>query len=647
MEYYSDYEALEFEADKAVERGIFPYYLNLKTAKEVYNNKVLCPIFHSLCDVKGNIIQSQEKNVSFMDVMNLIKRKHKKQKEHFIWYHNIQFDFRIIVYELFYCGFQHVFDSSSIEYTGGKKIEEYDITEDLKAFSIIGENLSKYIGVNIYYSGYIFRIRDTYRIISSAQDKILREFGFTEKVKIDWNKITLENLDENMPLIKERCEYDVISLSKAMEQFKAEFKERYSADGKTAASISLSAFKYYTYIEHTKTINPELIEGNKVHQKVDNLFNTIYPKLEHNAKEISIGCYHGGICTVNKKYAGKELKNVLNLDINSSYPYSMTCPLPYGEPELLNNILDESEVYHIGDKLDKEYKYAEYVLFIKYHFNGIPFARAHSENRARQQMNMQLKDPKQIYSRSEFPQEFEGYICINSIDLSTLKKYAIIDFIHFEKGYVYNTNLLLKGFIEPLYEQRKIAEPIHKNAIKLILNSLYGKFAQDLSGQVFQYSDIQKYEKFQAIDTEYHYKPLASAVTAYSRQNWVITCYALGDDFIYGDTDSVYFFNNKKSMSIVENAGIVDSKQLGKWKFEYEKPFKKAKFLSKKNYILELHDGKIKVTCVGLSHRYHHLINFENFKLDSEVIEVEKMVNIYGGKAMRKIPFKIHERYIG
>jgi len=627
--YYCDYEALEFDNDAAVEKGIYPYYLT-----PALTETSLCPIFFSACTANGKVVQRQnvfKQPISFLKFIDGQLWKYQKLEEEkriiFCWFHNVKYDFRIIVHELFHNGFKNIVDSEKITYIGEVEREQYN------AFSIVGQNLAKYIGINLYYRGFKILIRDTMSILNSAQDAILKDFGYPEKIDVPWQEITIDNLRENMQLIEERNVYDVTSLSKCIEEFKNTFSEHFHGKGSTAAGMSMDALKHYLCtVGGVTEIN---------HETKNDFFRECYPQLEIQLhKDISKGCYHGGICTQNKKYSGRVLRNLQMIDINSSYPYSMTMPLPYGAGREISDFTQDG--------------YTEYVVYVDFEMVGIPFQRCHSENRARDILELERKPKNETFTRSHFPEKFKGYLCINSIDLNTLTRYAKINKLEFKRGINYKTNTVIADFIIPIYEQRKISKGVMKLAIKLLLNSLYGKFAQDLSGEIFLYSDINEYERVIALDTDTIYKPFASAVTAYSRENLINTMYMIGDDFIYCDTDSIYFKNVKRCMPIFEAAGIIHDNNLGKWATEYT-AITKGKFLSKKNYIIECtyYDKdakrevtKVKLTCVGLSHKYHNQVNFSNFVLGSAPFEIYKMVNIYGGKAMRKTTFEIKERYL-
>jgi hypothetical protein len=436
-----------------------------------------------------------------------------------------------------------------------------------------------------------------------------------------------------MDLIAERCEYDVSSLAKSIELFKSTFYEVTKGRGSTAASMSLDALKHYlaTHAGYEKVS----------YETKTNVFREWFPMLEGLPQKLTKACYHGGICTINQLIAGEVLYNIQMVDINSSYPFAMTYPLPYGEPRQIKSFQNSG--------------YQEYVVYIEFKHKIQPFQRCHSENRAREILNLEPKPDEEIYTKSQFPATFKGYLCINSIDLDVLKRNANVTKLEFKQGIEYSTTLVIKEFIETMYALRlETNDDVMREAIKLLLNSLYGKFAQDLTGICYHYSDLDNYDKVLAVDNETLYKPLAGAVTAYARMNLVDTMAILGKDFLYCDTDSLYFSNPERNMTRLEKANKLHKTRLGAWGEEY-KTIHKAKFLSKKNYLMnatkwdkkeQKFKTKDKVTCVGLSWRYHKQVTFDNFVLKSEPFEIDKMVNVYGGQAMRKTLFKIKERHI-
>lgn len=625
---YCDFEALEFKTVDALKLNIKPYYLDAKVA-----DSMLCPLAFCASSSRGELVDTQNafnEDISFLKYIDYkidtIKRK--KHKNIYCWFHNLSYDFRIIVHELFYRGFKQIVDSEQIEYEG------VFLTEKHNSFALVGDSLSSFIGVNLYYKDFCIRLRDTMGIFNSSQDAILKSMGMPLKPEILWENINAKNVKLNMTEIINRCQYDVTSLATAIEKFKKTFSDNFNGEGSTAAGMSMDALKYYLCKSNSIS---DITSASK-----KEVFRSYYPKLSGTIKLISDGVYHGGICTVNPQYAGKLLFNLQMLDINSSYPASMTKPMPYGPGKFLSGFV--------------EHGYSEYIVYISFEHIGTSFQRCHTENKARHILNMDMVEKENTFTRSQFPQEFNGFLCINSIDLETLKRHARIKELKFFKGVNYQVNTLVADYIKPIYEDRKKAKGEMKIAIKLLLNALYGKFAQDLSGIVRIHDSLTEAHNIIATDNNTLYKPFASAVTAYSRQNLINVMKELKNDFVYCDTDSVYFIKPEINILKLINLGYVHDDNLGYWSLDsdYGETIKKGKFLSKKNYLLKLGegynddkypDGK-KVTCVGLSKKYHNQINFENFILNSETFKIRKMVNIYGGKAMRNTMFKIKERSV-
>lgn len=623
MIYYADYEALEFNTVDALNEGIFPYYLEVKEEKSV------CPLYFSACTFEGEIVIEQnpyKENISIIKFFDLIISKNKGKKEHEIWFHNLKFDFQIIIYELFHNEFINIIDNETLEYEGVFP------TEKNNSFSIVGESLSMYVGVNIYYKNNKIKLRDTFKILSSSQDSIIKAFANNKdlnlksgKVPVNWDKITVDNLYENMELIGERCTYDVISLSICIEYFKKTFFEKFKGKGETAPGMSLDALKEYLHVDSEQS-------------KAD-AFRSHYPVISNHPNDLSKLAYNGGICTINKSIVGKDIKSLEMIDVNSSYPYSMTMELPHGEPESIDDFCATG--------------YSDYIIYVDFEMVNTPFQRCHTQQMAQNFIGMTdvIEKP---YTMSQFPEKFAGYLCINSIDLDTLKRHAKIKTLEFYRGFNYQTNTLLRDFIIPIYDMRKESEGVVKMAIKLILNGLYGKYGQDLSGTVKLYNNIDDSYKIKAIDKDKIYRPVASAITAYSRQNWIDTCYLLGNDFVYGDTDSLYFKHPKENIQKLNDNNKIHENMLGKWSFDkdYGGEIIKGRFLSKKNYMLQLSDNcnkdkypnKRKVACVGLNGMYHKNLNFRNFHLNAEQIKVKKMMNVYGGKAFRETFFTILDR---
>lgn len=616
MVYYCDYEALERP------RNVFkPELIPPWLSDESYET-IQIPLCFTACTNKGNIAHSQDYNtntvpISFLRFLDCII-KYSKHKQHTIYFHNMYYDFNIILYELMYNDFtQYVNDYKGIEYEKLELLEEKIIDKE-KLFVVLGKNLKSSTGVNILYRGKIFKIRDTFRILTSAQNKILKSFGYEEKPPIDFDKLDV-NDPHQIAALRNRNRYDVISLAKCIEQFKAVLEENYGATGDTAASIALSAVKH-TFDD----------------------FEELYPKIAGTEFEkISRMAYNGGICQHTYHFpTGIMHENVGYIDINSSYPFTHSQNVPYGIPEETDEFVDT---------------YSEYIVRVEFDLiePNIPCVRCSSASKVLVEYGLESET---YHKKDEFPHHFNGYLALTNYDIAMLEKYYNVEMV-IVKGYKYKTAPIFKQFIETLYGKKynykKQKNKVMELAIKILLNSLYGKFAQDLSGFQEFYTKEGRI-KIYARDLNKIYCPLSSYIVSAARYNWAEVVNANPLNFIYGDTDS----------AIVKDRTLIDpsiiGNGLGKWSFEFDgKNIEKCKVLGKKNYMLEV-DGELILKCVGLPNDRTKIFNkeafdrgeivnehidFSNYEIGYEFV-VQKMHKVYGGIAMHYTPFTIKERVL-
>jgi hypothetical protein len=616
MIYYADYEALERPRSE-FKQELIPPWLNDETKE-----KIQIPLCFTACTIKGNICHSQDYNtntrpISFLQFLDSIIR-YVNHKTHTIYFHNLYYDFNIIICELMYNDFTQWIQekNENLEYPKLDIIRDKVIDPE-KIFIVMGDTLKRAVGVDIFYRGKLFQIRDTFRIISSSQDDILKSFGYELKPKIDF-----ENLDINEPWeiveLRNRNRYDVISLSQCIEKFKKTLYDKYGAKGDTASSIALSAIK------------------NMLGEKYDELFPIIAGT---EFEELSRLAYNGGICQHTYHHEqGIERNNLYYLDINSSYPNTMREDVPFGIPTFTTEFTEQ---------------YSEYLIYVEFELNKpyIPCIRCSSAER----INILYGLKSETYhKRDEFPHKFKGHLALTSYDILMLKRYYKFE-MTIIKGFVYETNPIFKEFIEKLFREKylykKSGNKVMELAIKLILNSLYGKFAQDLSGDV---QFITKHEKItiKCKDNKKIYCPLSSCIVSHARYNLMKEVNREPLNFVYCDTDSAIIFDKDKfnQLAIGNN--------LGQWSFEFDgKKIERLKILGKKNYIIEV-DGKQYLKCVGLPNDRERIYNYEeyqkgnivreivdfdNFKIDSTFV-IRKMVRVYGGIAMHYTTFTIKER---
>lgn len=113
---------------------------------------------------------------------------------------------------------------------------------------------------------------------------------------------------------------------------------------------------------------------------------------------------------------------------------------------------------------------------------------------------------------------------------------------------------------------------------KLMLNNLYGKFAQGVVG----HTKLFEVEDGYVVTTDYidertgGYIPVGAYITAYARGVTIRAANKNYDSFYYSDTDSIHLSREAQGIE-------VDSDKLGAW--DHESTFDRARFVRQKTYI--------------------------------------------------------------
>lgn len=175
-----------------------------------------------------------------------------------------------------------------------------------------------------------------------------------------------------------------------------------------------------------------------------------------------------------------------------------------------------------------------------------------------------------------------------------------------------------------------------KQLAKLMLNSLYGKFATrpDVTGKVpYLENGIVRYELGEPETREPEYTPLGVFITAWARDKIIRTAQSVYDRFCYADTDSIHI--TATDIPSIE----VDDKKLNYWKLESH--FTRARFIRQKTYIEEI-DGKLNVKCAGMPDSLKELVTWENFHVGFEKADGRLMPkHVQGGIVLVESPYKL------
>lgn len=528
----------------------------------------------------------------------------KNSKNSLFYFHNAKFDFQYIISYLL-----------KNEYTWIKDKKE----KQNKTFTTLITDMGEFYSLSIYFEVKNKRVvkaefRDSLKLLNFSVKKIVEDFGIEEQ-KLD---LDYDTPREKNPILTEHeknyISHDVIIMAKA---------------------LHIMFLRNLTKL----TIASNALEDYK--KRIKN-FKSYFPNLGDLHKEIK-NSYKGGFTYCSPKYKNLEVGSGIVLDINSLYPYCLkSFPCPIGLPIPFLGKYEEDKLYNL------------YVQQISCSFklkkDKIP--------------TIQIKHNR-FFIGNEYIESTDGEIValtLTNIDLELFFEQYEVSNLEFIQGWKFKSvqglfNNYVDYWIKEKIEAGKEKNLARRTISKLLLNSLYGKFATKESGSLkmpfLNEEDIVCYKTLEKEERETIYIPVAAFCTAYARNVTIrasqkIRDYSMekykNDLYYYSDTDSIHtgITDENELKRILE----IDDFELGKWKIENK--FKRAKFIGQKCYIEEIykndHETKIKVTCAGMPRQCYADVTFENFNVG--FISSKKLVpkRIKGGVVLQETTFEIKAR---
>lgn len=504
-----------------------------------------------------------------------------------LYFHNLKFDGEFIIYWLFHHGFTHVEDRKKLA---------------TNTFCTLISDKGMFYSIEIcFYRDETtinkVKILDSLKILPMSIAKIAKAFNLPmSKLEIDYN----EEREVGHILTEQEVEYlkgDVtiaaMAIHKLLEQ---------GMDKMTTGANALANYK-------------EII-GKKT-------FDRRYPIPLYDGDIRQ--SYRGGFTYLNDKWASVDIGEGIVLDVNSLYPSVMYYrPLPYGEG-----------IYFEG-KYEFDSMYNLYTQTISCRFeckpNMIP--------------TIQLKH-NLAFVPNEYLKSSNGEViqmCLTSVDLELFLEHYDVYELTYEGGWKFRSmEGMFKDYIDK-WNAVKVQSTLDGNGgmrtiAKLMLNSLYGKFALNPRVQSkFPYlgeDDVIHYRLGEPEERDPIYIPVGTFITAWARYKTITSAQKVYDRFVYADTDSLHLIGTE----IPEGLDISPT-DLGAWK--HESTFSRARFLRQKSYIEEI-DGELKITCAGMPESCYKYVNWDNFKIGNSFSGKLKINHTAGGIVFTESPHTLRE----
>ena len=479
-----------------------------------------------------------------------------------LYFHNLKFDGSFIINWLFRNGF------------------EFSKTGEKNTFNVMISNMGQWYMIDICY-GYKGRkkihtaIYDSLKKLPFTIKRIAEAFNLDVlKGDIDYHSerpVGHEITAKEYKYIKN----DIEILAKALDiQFKEGLKKM------TNGSDSLSGYK--------DSINKKIFE---------HYFPVFSLPLNENIRLF----YRGGFTWLNEKFANQEMGEGLVFDVNSLYPSVMYNKLlPFGLP-----------IYYEGEyKEDK--KYPLYMQHIRCGFtlkkDKIPTI----------QIKKNLSFMPNEYLHNSGGEIVDLYL--TNVDLKLFTDHYKTHELQLMGGWKFQGKAgLFKKFIDKWTYIKTHNKGAKRELAKLMLNSLYGKFASnpDVTGKV-PYLKEDGSLGFYIGEEELKdpiYTPMGVFITSYAREITIRTAQSVYPRIIYCDTDSLHITGTDIPKEIEDK---IDPDKLGYW--DHEATFKRGKFIRQKTYVEEIYtddskeDVYLSVKCAGMNDKVKENVTFDNFR---------------------------------
>ena len=481
-----------------------------------------------------------------------------------VYFHNLAFDGAFIM--------------DWLERNGWEWVEDRTKTHSRSYTTVISDANQVYC-IELYYSNMVnVKIMDSLKIVPLSIAQMAKAYNLP---------ILKGSIDYSAPrpvghvLTEEEIAYldnDVKIAAMVMEKFLAEGLNRM-----TAGSNALANFR-------------GMNGGRKG-------FRKWFTFLDKEEDEFIRKAYRGGFTWVNPKYQGRKLGEGIVFDVNSLYPSVMNSSagerLPYGKPVWFDGKPKPSDTFDLW--------VAQVTCSFRVRDNHIPC--------------IQLKGNFR-FSQTEYLQRSDGDVTftVTSVDWKLIKQQYHVYNLRWHGGYQFKSaTFLFKSYIDKWVGVKNQAtidgNPGMRQIAKLMLNSLYGKFATRTtvySRRPMIVNDVLRYVDLPPEERDPVYLPVGVFVTAWARYKTITSAQKVYDRFIYADTDSIHLIGAE-----VPDCIEVDDVKLGAWK--HESTFWQAKFLRAKCYMeYEIGSDKPTVHVAGMPSSCHKQVDIGNFDFGSE-----------------------------
>lgn len=534
---------------------------------------------------------------------------------------------------------------------------------------------NKLYRIKVYYAPHknIIEFRCSYQLLNMSISSLGQIINLP-KLETNYDVEFCDDINNYPKEFIEYCKQDVRILCKGFKEFYNLFLKDFNTD--MIEAFTSSQMAYNSLMQH-------ILGTHNWNNDTEESFNAMndFIKLNSDIWDLGHNFYYGGFTQFINLPEGSHkviCNKGIKIDINSSYPYAMTLPLPYGK------------MYNM-----KEQQPAPNEEHIKFYEIKIKYCKSKYDNiNTMRNWNhagtIEYDSPEEFF-KSDHPDEYVNqlYNCkayYMEHELAIMEKYNNMKF-DIINTYWFKAKRYAKDWIMKLYEIKSnpnTPKPL-KQLAKLLMNSSYGKFGQHpLNTEYYICKDKDEYNELlkdpditddNGISWHY-YKPfsddlpgyyvlkrrqidhhptkllrhiwVAATITSYARINLLYTLLQVGvENFIYCDTDSLILANYDNRL-----LRFLDDSTLGRWKDESKEHggIKEVQVVGKKWYRCIYNDNTEDYKTSGVSDSVskaftnEQLDNIFSNKLTYLPNAVHKMGRVEGGWILKVSDYIIGKR---
>ena len=351
------------------------------------------------------------------------------------------------------------------------------------------------------------------------------------------------------------------------------------------------------------------------------MFDKLFPVLPEVMDLEIRAAYRGGWTYSDPRFRGYETGAGAVYDVNSLYPSVMYDRLlPYGEP-----------IYAPGLPVADQ----DYPLFIV----SVTFTAKLKPGHV---PCIQVKGSS-FFLATEYQTEILEPVTMSctNVDLALWEEHYDLDILAYNGGWLFHgVTGLFTDYIDKWMAVKATNTGAMRALAKLMLNSLYGKFATNpsVTPKIPVFDDENNVVKLVMGDDDKRdpvYTAMGAFITAYARKVTIDAAQANYDVFAYADTDSLHLLTLDPPIGIE-----IDDHKLGTWKKEYE--FDAALYARAKAYIERTFDGEHITHVAGLPDRIAKEMTIADFQNGKRFTGKLQPKRVPGGMVLEDVGFTMN-----